>query len=83
MGPQQLSRICAERNSALGVSLGRLIDQGLAGDTHNAPGDQDLALVQVHVRPAKRAQFAAAGAKDNRQPQEKAQLGVLGQCNTE
>ena len=66
-------------DAALGVGLGGLVDQGLAGDAHDPAGDQDLALVQVHVRPAQRAQLAPAGAEHHSQPQEQAQLGILGQ----
>jgi hypothetical protein len=50
------------------VDLGRLADQGLAGDAHDPARDQDLALVQVNVRPANRAQLATAGAEHDRQP---------------
>jgi hypothetical protein len=62
----------------------------VALSTRDSPGtrtdparDQDLAMVQVHVRPADRAQLAPAGAEHDRQPQEQAQLGILGQRNGE
>jgi hypothetical protein len=83
MGAQQLGRVGADRDPALGVGLGRLVDQGLAGDANGPTGDQDLALVQVQVRPANRAQLTTAGTEHDRQPQEQAQLPVLGQRNAE
>jgi hypothetical protein len=78
MGAEQLGRVDAEGDAALGVGLGRFAEQGLAGDANDGASDQDLALVQVDLRPAQPARLAPAGAQDHGQAQEQPQLGVLG-----
>jgi hypothetical protein len=78
MGAEQLGRVDAEADAALGVGLGRFAEQGLAGDTNNGASDQDLAQVQVDLRPAQPARLTPAGAEHHSQAQEQPQLGVLG-----
>jgi hypothetical protein len=68
---QQPQGAGSDRDPPLGPGLGHVpVEERLAGENDAGAGDQDVALVEVHIGPAQAAQLTAAGTQHHGQNQE-------------